>query len=302
MRWYSRNWFRSFAFILIIGVSVSAHAGSEVTLTVTPATVRSGENARFEVSGRAGSPLLIAASTANTGLGDFAGQPVLLGPDAFILFNARTDADGVFASQLAIPTGVNGVFFFQAALGETPDFTQAILSNGAQLSIEGLPANPDTVFIPHFDDDNDGIPNLAEGDSDADGAAGPEGRRAAVINGPTASFLHVAPFEFQSFNPFEPIAVELESTNRLEGFPQTGFRPISAVLSLQPGESFLTIYGDSSQAEQIDSLTRGPLVERGPPFNATFIDRHTNGRFEFRVDVTPGRELFLNAVGLHQTP
>ncbi len=124
---------------------------------------------RFEASGQPDSPLLIAASTANSGLGEFAGQTVLLGADAFILFNVQTNSDGAFATEFSMPPGVDGAFFIQAAVGLSADFSSAILSNGAQLTIEGLPAKPDSAFFPFDDDDGDGIPNIAEGNGDADG-------------------------------------------------------------------------------------------------------------------------------------
>ncbi len=46
-----------------------------------PATIKAGENLRIEVRGQPASPLIVAASTANSGLGQFGGQEVLLGAD-----------------------------------------------------------------------------------------------------------------------------------------------------------------------------------------------------------------------------
>ncbi|MBI3089620.1 MAG: thrombospondin type 3 repeat-containing protein [Candidatus Tectomicrobia bacterium] len=157
------------ALLLFLLPCSAALAQDGLTLRLEPAQVRAGETLRFELRGRPNSAVVIAASRSNSGLGEFAGQPVLLGADAFILFAARTDAGGVFALRLSMPPGVDGAFFFQAALALTPDFSQALLSNGAQLAIQGLPARPDTAFIPHLDDDGDGIPNLIEGSGDTDG-------------------------------------------------------------------------------------------------------------------------------------
>ncbi len=163
------GWFVALFLSLSLAFSATSAAQENLNFNITPSSVRAGENVRFAVSGRPGSPLIVAASTVNSGLGEFAGQEVLLGPDAFILFTVQTDADGAFSTEIAIPPGFNGAIFFQAALGLTPDFAQAVLSNGAQLTIEGLPAIPSTAFIPHFDDDGDGISNFAEGSGDADG-------------------------------------------------------------------------------------------------------------------------------------
>lgn len=57
-----------------------------LTPRLEPARVRAGEMLRVEARGRPNSAVVIAASRSNSGLGEFAGQPVLLGADAFILF------------------------------------------------------------------------------------------------------------------------------------------------------------------------------------------------------------------------
>ncbi|MBI3091543.1 MAG: thrombospondin type 3 repeat-containing protein [Candidatus Tectomicrobia bacterium] len=138
-------------------------------MRVEPEAPRAGETVRFEVQGAPASGVIIAASTAGSGLGELSGQTVLLGPDAFILFSGSTEPSGIFRATIAIPPGIAGAFFFQAALALSPDFARLQLSNGAQVSITGLPAELDTIFLPHNDDDGDGIPNAAEGNGDADG-------------------------------------------------------------------------------------------------------------------------------------
>ncbi|MBI3089028.1 MAG: hypothetical protein HYY96_00035 [Candidatus Tectomicrobia bacterium] len=158
------------ASLLLLGLSTtSARSQGGLTLTLEPAAVRAGEVLRLSAAGLPDLPLLIAASTANSGLGEVGGQPLLLGPDAFVLFTVRTDAEGRFSVTVSIPPGVGGTFFLQAAQALEADFSRLLLSNGAQVAITGLPANPDTVFIPHLDGDGDGIPNFLEGSGDADG-------------------------------------------------------------------------------------------------------------------------------------
>jgi sugar lactone lactonase YvrE len=106
-------------------------------LTISQARGGAGDMITFTVTGTAGENAVVAFSRANSGR-SFRGQALLLGADLGGLFQCTLPGAGSCWQTFAIPSGVSGTFFFQAARSSDPTFQAGTfsLTNAACITIQ----------------------------------------------------------------------------------------------------------------------------------------------------------------------